>query len=78
MNCNNKYELKFYNIEGLHLSFSGSTKEEIFSVVDKHESLPFDIKDILKNGYFNEFLNAEYKSQNYIIDNCMHFIWEVN
>lgn len=57
-------------VEGLHRAIEGD-----FRLKEYEESHGY--VDILKYGYFKEFENGEYESKEYVIDNCMHFIWTV-
>lgn len=64
-----------------------NTKTQIFEaedvhtlreMIDNNEVMRRIDKTCLKYGYFNEYKTNPYNNQSYVIDNCMHFIWEVD
>ena len=74
-----KYRIEFAlggNKKGAYL---GDTVEELHHAIDSDKRLDSDegIRNILKYGYFGEFVDKPYETRDYVIDNCMHFMWTV-
>ena len=74
-----KYRIEFAlggTVKGAYL---GGTVEELHEAIDNDKRFDDDegLRNILKRGYFGEFIGKPYKTQDYVIDNCMHFMWTV-
>lgn len=74
-----KYRVEFGTTSGLQGAYVGRTMEEVYEAIwsDNRLEDKVEIKDILRYGYFGEFIDEPYKTQDYVIDNCMHFMWTV-
>ena len=84
-NCKGDVRLVYtkYGIEigtsSFNASYIGNTIEELHNAIDNDKRLDTDegMRRILKEGYFGEFLEGNYITKDYVIDNCMHFMWTV-
>lgn len=77
-----KYRIEFGTTSGLKGAYLGDTVKELFEAIesdrrlDKYEKT-HDFVSMLKYGYFGEFKDKPYETKEYVIDNCMHFMWTV-
>lgn len=73
-----KYRIEFGSSE-LSLAYLGDTIEELHHAIDTDKRLDSDaeLRRLLKEGWFGEFKDGNYVTQEYVIDNCMHFMWTV-
>lgn len=62
---------------GLMGAYVGDTVEELHKAIDSDSRLADWLADTLKKGYFYEFSAKPYETKQYVIDNCMHFMWTV-
>lgn len=63
-------------------AYLGDIVEELHEAIDNDKRLDqyertHGLRDSLKYGYFEEFRDKPYETQDYVIDNCMHFMWTV-
>ncbi|UUV46326.1 hypothetical protein [Bacillus phage vB_BanS-Thrax2] len=74
-----KYRVEFGMTDNKKGVYVGDTVEELHESIDSDKRLEAykDIRYMLKYGYFNEFRNKPYETKDYVIDNCMHFMWTV-
>ena len=77
-----KYRVEFGTTGGLCGAYIGDTLEDLHKAIDSDlRLLPYekthDFVNILKYGYFWEFKDKQYETKDYVIDNCMHFMWTV-
>lgn len=77
-----KYRVEFGTTGGLSGAYLGDTVEELHDAIDSDKRLDkyektHDFVSILKYGYFCEFIDSQYETKDYVIDNCMHFMWTV-
>jgi hypothetical protein len=74
-----KYRVEFGTVGSRNGAYIGDTVKELHEAIDSDRRLDSDkgLKDILKHGYFKEFLGKNYETKDYVIDNCMHFMWTV-
>jgi hypothetical protein len=77
-----KYRVEFGTTSGLKGAYLGDTVEELHEAIDSDKRLDrfektHDFVNILKYGYFWEFKDKPYETKDYVIDNCMHFMWAV-
>lgn len=74
-----KYRAEFGFLGGLSGTYQGNTIDELYEAIENDWALIDFIKEVLMFGYFGEFVVPEFmKTQNYVIDNCMHFMWTVD
>lgn len=59
--------------------YAGDTVTKLHEAIDADKRLDNDLemRAILKRGYFGEFIDYNYHNKDYVIDNCMHFMWIV-
>lgn len=74
-----KYRIEFVIGGRRKGAYLGDTVKELHEAIDNDKRLDDDkgFRNILKYGYFGEFSNQPYKTQDYVIDNCIHFMWNV-
>ena len=77
-----KYRVEFGTTSGLLGAYIGDTVEDLHNAIDKDQRLDkyektHGLRDTLKYGNFGEFKNKPYETTQYVIDNCMHFMWTV-
>lgn len=74
-----KYRIEFALGGRFKGAYLGETLEELHEAIDSDKRFDDDegLRNILKYGYFGEFIDKPYKTQDYVIDNCMHFMWTV-
>lgn len=77
-----KYRVEFGTTGGLNGAYLGDSVEELHEAIDNDKRLEkfektHDFANILKYGYFWEFKDESYGTKDYVIDNCMHFMWTV-
>lgn len=77
-----RYRVEFATTGGLKGAYLGDTIEELHESIDEDYRLntfeqTHDFKSVLKYGYFWEFKDKNYETKDYVIDNCMHFMWTV-
>jgi hypothetical protein len=58
-------------------AYLGDTMEQIRLAIDNDPQLKEVERAILKFGYFNEFIEGDYWTQDYVIDNGFHAMWMV-
>lgn len=77
-----KYRVEFGTTGGLSGAYLGDSVEGLHEAIDNDKRLEkfektHDFVNILKYGYFWEFKDGSYETKDYVIDNCMHFMWTV-
>lgn len=74
-----KYRVEFGITDGTKGAYLGDNIAELHKAIDNDKRLNDMtwLKSILKYGYFYEFKDNPYKTTDYVIDNCMHFMWTV-
>lgn len=74
-----KYRVEFGMTSNEKGSYVGNTVEELHEAIDSDRRLDNKawLKNTLKYGYFDEFMTRDYETKDYVIDNCMHFMWTV-
>lgn len=74
-----KYRVEFGTTSGRTGAYIGDTVEKLHEAIDNDRRLDSDpsFRNILKYGYFWEFQDKEYETKDYVIDNCLHFMWTV-
>lgn len=72
-----KYRVEFGCTDGRLGAYLGDTVEQVHRAIDNDSQLDEGEKSILKYGYFGEFKDKPYTTQNYVIDNGIHFFWIV-
>ena len=72
-----KYRVEFGTTGQLHGAYIGDTITQLHAAIDSDSRLDNDLRNVLKCGYFGEFTKDEYITKDYVIDNCMHFMWTV-
>jgi len=74
-----KYRVEFGATGGSNGAYIGDTVEALHNAIDSDKRLDDDawLRDILKYGYFWEFQDKPYETKDYVIDNCIHFMWTV-
>ncbi|TPG68635.1 hypothetical protein EEL31_08950 [Brevibacillus laterosporus] len=75
MQHNPRYIVKYYLSDGRSGMYVGNTIFEVHRSVDADCNLEDILKSIFKYGYFWEFENEDYKTRDYVIDNCIHISW---
>lgn len=73
------YRVEFGTTGNLMGAYIGESVEDLHNAIDSDRRLEKDggLRDILKFGYFGEFKDKPYETKDYVIDNCMHFMWTV-
>lgn len=82
-NCSNKeapqvwckYRVEFGCCDGRMGAYLGDTIEQVHQAIDRDTQLSDLEKSCLKFGYFWEFQDRPYTTQDYVIDNGIHFMW---
>lgn len=77
-----KYRVEFGTTSGLSGAYIGNTIKDLHAAIDNDKRLKkyektHDFASCLKYGYFWEFKDNPYETKDYVIDNCMHFMWTV-
>lgn len=77
-----KYRVEFGTTGNIQGAYIGDTMQDVYEAIDNDRRLDkyketHDFVDILKHGYFGEFRDKPYETKDYVIDNCMHFMWTV-
>lgn len=74
-----KYRVEFGMTDNKKGVYVGDTVEELHESIDSDKRLENHVwlRDTLKYGYFWEFQDKPYETKDYVIDNCMHFMWTV-
>jgi hypothetical protein len=77
-----KYRVEFGTSSGLMGVYIGDTIEDLHEAIDNDKRLAkyektHDFASILKYGYFWEFKDKPFETKDYVMDNCMHFMWTV-
>lgn len=72
------YEVKFGCCDGRQGLYKANTVKEIHNKINEDTALRDFEKDMLKYGYFGEFIGKDYKTSDYVIDNGFHCMWKVN
>jgi hypothetical protein len=72
-----KYRIEFGCVDGRMGAYLGDTVEQVHLAIDRDPQLRPWEADALKYGYFKEFEGNPYKTQDYVIDNGIHFMWIV-
>jgi hypothetical protein len=72
-----RYRIEFGCVDGRMGAYLGDTKEQVQQAIDRDSQTTEFEKSCLKFGYFWEFTDVDYVTKEYVIDNGIHFIWEV-